>query len=170
MANIESNERTAMAQTVSRQPDGPGLRIGKRGELVMIGNVAPGGAALFRDRLPQFQAEAAYWEGRVGTVHDFRILLFDEDTRYLLILTYDGDFKPYLIDIATQAHEWLDRVATGVLENYPGLDSPQTAAWVEGQLHQAEFFYVSNPDVTVRDITKMKRVTRAFGEMLDAAN
>jgi len=31
-------ERLAMAQTVTNQPDGPGKRIGKRGELTMIGN------------------------------------------------------------------------------------------------------------------------------------
>ncbi len=170
MTDIEQNERTASAQAVTRQPDGPGLRIGKRGELVMIGNVAPGGAERFRERLPQFQAEAAYWENRVGTVHDFRILLFDNDTRYLLILTYDGDFKPYLVDIATQAHQWLDALATDVLENYPGLTSPQTVEWVGSQLHQADFFYVSNPDVTVRDITKMKRLRDAVSEMLDAAS
>lgn len=167
--NIEPNERTAMAQAVTTQPDGPGLRIGKRGELVMIGNVAPGGAALFRQRLPQFQAEAAYWEDRVGTVHDFRILLFDNDTRYLLLLTYDGDFKPYLTDIATQAREWLDAIAVDVLENYPGLTNPQVGDWVRGQMHQAEFFYVSNPDVTVRDIAKMKRLSQAFSDMLDSA-
>jgi len=65
------NERTALAQEVTRQPDGPGRRIGKRGELTGIGKVAPGGAKIFRERLPQFQAEAAYWENRIGTVHDF---------------------------------------------------------------------------------------------------
>lgn len=167
--SIQPNERTAMAQAVTTQPDGPGLRIGKRGELVMIGNVAPGGAALFRERLPQFQAEAAYWEARVGTVHDFRILLFDNDTRYLLLLTYDGDFKPYLTDIATQAHPWLDAVADGVLENYPGLANPAMSEWVRDRMHQAEFFYVSNPDVSVRDIIKMKQLRQAFSDMLDSA-
>ena len=58
---VTQNERTTMAQVVTRQPDGPGRRIGKRGELTAIGKVAPGGARIFRERLPQFQAEAAYW-------------------------------------------------------------------------------------------------------------
>jgi hypothetical protein len=31
-------------------------------------------------------------------------------------------------------------------------------------------FYVAHPDVTVRDIAKMKRLSKAFGEMLDAAS
>jgi hypothetical protein len=29
----------------------------------------------FRERLPQIQAEAGYWEKRVATVHDFRLML-----------------------------------------------------------------------------------------------
>ena len=32
-AKIVQNERTAEAQKVTTQPDGPGLRIGKRGEI-----------------------------------------------------------------------------------------------------------------------------------------
>lgn len=167
---IVQNERTAMAQTVTPQPDGPGLRIGTRGELNMIGNVLPGGAELFRKRLPQFQAEAAYWEDRVGTVQDFRILLFDNDTRFLLSVVYDGDFKPYLVDISTQAHEWLDGIATGVLEGYPGLLSPDAAKWVESLIVPTQFFYASNPDVTVRDVTRMKKLSKAVSDMLDAAN
>src|ERR1700721_2290388 len=41
------NERTALAQQVTRQPDGPGRRIGKRGELPGIGRVRPGGGKIF---------------------------------------------------------------------------------------------------------------------------
>src|SRR5215467_14210510 len=63
-AKVIQNERTTMAQVVARQPDGPGRRIGKRGELTAIGKVTPDGARIFRERLPQFQAEAAYWENR----------------------------------------------------------------------------------------------------------
>ncbi|UXT97939.1 hypothetical protein [Agrobacterium tumefaciens] len=161
--------RLAMAQTVTNQPDGPGKRIGKRGELTMIGNVLPGGAALFRERLPQFQAEAGYWEDRVGTVQDFRILLFDNDTRFLLSLVYDGDFEPYLIDITTQAHQWLDFFATDVLEGYPGLTSPHAADWVKSLMHPAEFFYVGAPNSSVRDIKKMEKLSKAVSELLDAA-
>ena len=39
---IVENERTAMAQKVTRQPDGPGKCIGKKGEISGIGKVAPG--------------------------------------------------------------------------------------------------------------------------------
>jgi hypothetical protein len=64
---VVESERTAIAQEVTRQPDGPGRRIGKRGELTGIGKVTPDGARIFRERLPEFQAEAAYWENRIGS-------------------------------------------------------------------------------------------------------
>src|SRR5262245_12725721 len=102
-AKVIENERTAKAQRVTRQADGPGKRIGKKGEISGIGKVAPGGAKLFRERLPQIQAEAAYWETRVGTVHDFRVTLIDNDTRILFTIVYDGDFKPYVAGILREA-------------------------------------------------------------------
>ena len=102
-AKVIENERTAKSQHATRQPDGPGKRIGKKGEISGIGKVAPGGAKLFRERLPQIQAEAGYWETRVGTVQDFRVTLIDNDTRILFTIVCDGDFKPYVEDILREA-------------------------------------------------------------------
>jgi hypothetical protein len=167
---VTPNEKTAVAQIVTNQPDGPGKRIGKRGELTMIGNVLPGGAELFRQRLPQFQAEAGYYEGNVGTVQDFRIFLFDNDTRFVLSLVYDGDFKPYLRDIATYAGEWLDGMATGILEGYTSMQDPNIGQWVVSLMHPAEFFYVGTPNSSVRDVRKMEKISRAVSDLLDAAN
>src|ERR1700689_425620 len=45
---VVQNERTATDQKVTRQPDGPGKRIGKKGEISGIGKVAPGGAKISR--------------------------------------------------------------------------------------------------------------------------
>jgi hypothetical protein len=120
-ANIESNERTAEAQEVGRQPDGPGRRIGKKGEVSFFLPLAPDGAKIFRDRLPKLQAEANYWETRVGTVQELRAILFDNDTRMFLTITYDGDFKPYIVDIGEHAAPWLDKIFTGVIEGFNGV-------------------------------------------------
>jgi hypothetical protein len=48
---------------------------------------------MLRERLPQFQAEAPYWEERVGTVHEFHMFLLDNDTKLFFAVVYDGDFK-----------------------------------------------------------------------------
>jgi hypothetical protein len=34
---------------------------------------------------------------------------------------------------------------------------------------EADFFYVANPDVTVKDVVKMQRLSKAVNELLDAA-
>ena len=87
------------------------------------------------------------------------------------LLVYDGDFKPYLNDIATQAGLWLDKIAPGVLEGYPGsISDPRAAEWVVNLMHPAEFFYVGSPDVTVRDVKKMQRLSNAVRDFLDAAS
>jgi len=51
-AKVIENERTAIgsAQKITRQPDGPGKRIGKKGEISFIGKLVPGAAKLFRER------------------------------------------------------------------------------------------------------------------------
>jgi hypothetical protein len=167
---VTANERNAPAQKVLNQPDGPGKRIGKRGELVLFGKVSKGGAKLFRERLPQFQAEAAYWEGRVGTVHDFRAFLFDDDSRILFLITYDGDFKSYVTDIITQAAPWFDAFFPGIWEGYEGSHDPRSVQLVLNGAVTSELFYVAHPDVTVRDITKMKKLSMAVSDLLDAAS
>jgi len=170
-AKVIENERTAMAQKITRQPDGPGKRIGKKGEISFIGKLAPGGAKLFRERVPQINAEAAYWEGRVGTLHDFRAALIDNDTRMLVTIVYDGDFKPYLDDVLREAGPWLEQIF-GVWEGFPpkGVkDRKSVDEFVANILFECDVFFISNPDVTARDVAKTQRVSKAVGELLDAA-
>jgi len=167
---VVQNERTAMAQQVTRQPDGPGLRIGKRGELSGIGKVAPGGAQLFRERLPQVQAEGAYWEKQVGTVHDFRVFLFDNDTRIFFTIMFDGDFKPYIEDLINKATPWLDQIFVGVWDGFKGMRDPGLVDFLQTQVVSAEFFYAAYPEATRRDVERMQRLSSAVSAMLDAAS
>jgi hypothetical protein len=166
---VIENERTAKAQKITRQPDGPGKRIGKKGEISFIGKLVPGAAKLFRERLPQIQAEAQYWEGKVGTLHDFRAALIDNDTRMLVTIVYDGDFKPYLEDVLREAGPWLDQIFDG-WEGFRGTKDRKSVAELVANTHfECDVFYVGNPDVTARDVDKMQRLSKAVGEMMDAA-
>ena len=166
---VIENERTAMSQHATRQPDGPGKRIGKKGEISFIGKLVPGAAKLFRERLPQIQAEAPYWEGKVGTLHDFRAALIDNDTRMLVTIVYDGDFKPYLEDVLREAGPWLDQIFDG-WEGFRGTKDRKSVAELVANTHfECDLFYTANPDVTARDVAKMKRLKGAVSELLDAA-
>ena len=167
---VIENERTIMAQKLTRQPDGPGKRIGNKGEISGIGKLAPDGARIFRERLPQFQAEAAYWEKRIGTVHDFRVALIDNDTRILFTIVFDGDFKSYIADILREASPWLDQIFLGVWDGFKGTKDHESVEALLGFAFESDFFYVANPDVTVRDVAKMQRLSHAVGDLLDAAS
>jgi hypothetical protein len=167
---VIQNERTAAAQKVSTQPDGPGLRIGRKGEISGIGKLAPDGARIFRERLPQIQAEAAYWETRVGTVHDFRVTLLDNDTRIMFSIVFDGSFKPYIRDILAEASPWLDQIFVGVWEGFKGSSDPESVERLLGFSFQADLFFVANPEVSVRDVAKLERLGNAVSAMLDAAS
>src|SRR5215469_1621849 len=163
---VIENERTKLSQNIGHQPDGRGKRIGKKGELSAIGKVAPGGAKLFRERLPQIQAEAGYWEGRIGTVHDFRVTLIDNDTRILFTIVFDGDFKPYIADILREASPWLDQIFLGVWDGFRGTQDRKSVEELLGFAFECDLFFVSNPDVTARDVAKMQqRLSKAVGEM-----
>jgi hypothetical protein len=166
---VIENERTAMDQKVGRQPDGPGKRIGKKGEISGIGKVAPGGAKLFRERLPQILAEAGYWETRAGTVHDFRVALIDNDTRLLFTIVYDGDLKPYIEDIVREAGPWIEQIFLGVWDGLKEVTVASVEALLSVSAFEADVFFVRNPDVTVRDVAKMQRLSTAVNELLDAA-
>ena len=168
-AKIVENERTAVAQKVTSQPDGPGLRIDRRGEISAIVPFVADGARMFRERLPRFQAEAAYWEERVGTVHDFRMFLLDNDTKLCFSIVFDGDFKPYIEDLINKASQWFDPMFLGVLEGFKGFKDPGFSEWFSKYVIEAEFFYASNPDATRRDVVKGLRVLSAFEHLLDEA-
>lgn len=155
---------------VIRQPDGLGKRAGKKGEITVIAKVLPGGASLFRERLAQLQNEAWHYESMVGTVDNFRVFLLDNDTRMCATVVYDGDFKPYLQDIFSKASDWLDRIFVGVVEGFEGSNAPGTVDFIKKNAIETDLFFVSNPDLSVRDIAKMKRVSLAVSELLDAAS
>lgn len=155
---------------VTDQPDGPGKRLGRKAELSIINRLTPDGARLFKERLPDLQDLAFIYEPRVGTVDNFRAILIDDETRLLVTIVYDGDFKPYLVDIINHAAPWLDRIFTGVAEGYPGAASPDAPQWVLDNAYASSIFFHSHPDATVHDVAKMKRLSSAVDELLDAAN
>ncbi|MGI5438987.1 hypothetical protein ACQEV4_16720 [Streptomyces shenzhenensis] len=163
-----TDERFAHAQEIRDQPDGPGRRIGKKGELTIITPLTPNGGKIFRERLERIQAQAGYWETKVGTVESFRVLLFDNDTKMLITLVYDGDFKPYLADIA-RAQPWLDEIFGDIVEGYGGYDDPGTPDLVISRSLSADIYFHATADNSVHDVKRMQRLSDAFSEVLDAA-
>ena len=97
-------------------------------------------------------------------------MLLDNDTRIWFSIVFDGDFKPYIKDILTEASPWLDQIFVGVWDGFKGSNDPESVEKLLGCAVQADLFFVANPDVSVRDVAKMQRLSNAVNEMLDAAS
>jgi len=145
-----------------------GVRQGKVSELLFIAPFAPGGAARLRALLDLRDGSFDDTD-RVGTVHDMRFVFLDNDTKLLFATAYDGDWDPYIDDFATKITDQMDVIFTAC-EGWPGIRSPKVKDWIVDHQIPAVGWYVAHPDLTVRDIHRLKQVGKAVDEFLDNIN
>lgn len=67
----------------------PGVKVGQVNELTLIAKLKPGGAERMRKLMPDgFTGERAKNTDRIGSVHDLRFVIFDNDTRVMFMSTF----------------------------------------------------------------------------------
>jgi hypothetical protein len=142
-----------------------GSRQGKVSELTIIAPLAPGGAARLRAVLQSRNGNFDDTD-KVGTVQDMRFVFLDNDTKLLFATAYDGDWDAYIDDFVAKIPNELD-VFFSAWEGWPGIHSPKIKDWIAKHQITAEGWYVAHPDLTVRDIRRLKRVGKAVEEFLD---
>lgn len=158
----------ATEQTVATQPAArPGARVGTVAELTLIAPLKPGGADQLRELLRSTAPNLAA-ANHVGTLHDMRWVIFDNDTRVLFATTYDGDWDAYIDDFASKLGDPLD-LHFAMVEGYPGIRSPQIKDWIAQHQITADGWFCAYPDATVRQIWKGQQVLQAFEALLDVA-
>ncbi|MBV9531131.1 MAG: hypothetical protein JO283_08700 [Bradyrhizobium sp.] len=142
-----------------------GSRQGKVSELTLIAPFAPGGVARLRAVL---QARNGNYDDtdRVGTVQNMRFVFLDNDTKLLFATAYDGDWDAYIDDFVAKIPNELD-VFFSSCEGWPGIRSPKVKDWIANHQVTADGWYVAHPDLTVRDIRRLKLVGKAVEEFLD---
>ena len=143
-----------------------GIRLGNVSELTIIVPLAPGGADRTRAflRLLGGNLDGA---NKVGTVHDMRFVFLDDDTRMLFATAYDGkDWDAYIDDFVTKIPDYLD-IINSAWEGWPGIRSPEAKDYLVEHQITAEGWYVGNPDVTVAETRRLKRIGQAVDEFLD---
>ena len=142
-----------------------GLRQGKVSELTLIFKFVPGGAKRLRGLLQVMGVN--FGTEKVATVHDQRFVFLDNDTKLLFATAYDGDsWDTYLDEFATKIPDELDMLFSE-LEEFPGFRDPSVKDWIAKYQIPAENWYVAHPDLTVRDIRRLKRIGKAAEEFLD---
>jgi hypothetical protein len=167
---LENSLATMAAQTTkprSRMESAgrTGVRQGKVSELTVIAPLAPGGAARLRALL-QFRDGNFDDTDRVGTVHDMRFVFLDNDTKLLFATAFDGDWDVYIEDFVAKIPNEMDSLFS-CWEGWPGIHSPKVKDWIADHQITAAGWYVAHPDLTVRDIQRVKTIGKAADEFLD---
>ena len=141
-----------------------GLRLGKVSELTIVFPIAPGAAKRLKAVLDGGVNVQA--PDRVGSVHDMRYVFLDNDTRILFATTYDGEWDPYVDDFATHIPDELDVVFCNC-EGWPGVRSPAVKDYIAKYQVTARAWYVSSPNLTVKDTKRLEKIGPAVEEFLD---
>jgi hypothetical protein len=140
-----------------------GLRQGKVSELTVLMPLKPGGADRLRRILKLLHGH--FSADKVGTVHDMRFLIVDNDTKLLFATAYDGEWDPYIDDFATKIPDEMDMVFSS-LEGWPGIRDPSVKDYIVKHQITADGWYVAN-DLTVAETRRLKRIGQALDEFLD---
>ena len=159
-----------------------GLKQGVVNELSVFLKVKPGHEKQVRevftadDADAERPAKALVLLNSVGTIHEARIVLFDNDTRLLVATSFDGDWDVYIEDFARTAvlEDW-ERFLVHC-EGYPDVaDAASLSLFQKKEFlstHQvtAARYDRAYPAVTAKEITKALRVQTVFQQLLDEAS
>jgi hypothetical protein len=142
-----------------------GARQGHVSELTAIIPLAPGGGRRIRGLLDQLEGN---FQGAdlVGTLHDMRFVLLDNDTKLLFCTTYDGEWDAYIDDFVTKIPNSMDILFCNC-DGWPGIRSPVIKEWLVKNQLTADAWYVSNPNLSVAQAHRLERIGRAVDEFLD---
>lgn len=152
-----------------------GKRIDPVSELSCFLTVKPGREQLIREVLdapPDQQKELIDAVKDVGTLHNARYVLFDNDRRLIIATTFDGDWDVYIDDFA--ASYVLDAWDKFLIhcEGYPdegkaSLTVDEIKEFLTAYQVTAANFYMDYPGVTTKEIKQALRVQAAFQQVLD---
>ncbi|TJZ99273.1 hypothetical protein [Actinacidiphila oryziradicis] len=158
--------------TQSAQPERPGMTDGVCSEFTVFTKIKPGHADAMREDLATLAAGSADVTARgalreIGTLHDARHVLFDNDTRHMFASVFDGSWDTYIDDFGkTVVGSRFDKVFSHT-EGFPGVSDPGVKDWFVAHQAPAGVFVSSYPDLTVQQIWKDQRVNEAFQAVLD---
>ena len=153
------------------QRDRPGLKQGATGELTTFWRVKKGHEKQLRHVIEQLRALPHDRKSRVGldigTLHDSRWVLFDDDTRMMFATNYDGEWDPYIDAFAEHAVDLFHAIFAHI-EGFPeqGMKDPAILDYViDHQQTAAE--YMRYYDGTASEIRAALALKAAFDRLLD---
>ena len=168
-SSVPAEEILKVSQPSRRQSEGAGMRVGNRSEFTLVADVAqPDGADRFRERAAKAQAEAGYWEGRLGTVHDLRIALINDDKQFLFAATYSTSSSPTSPTSRSLRPHGSTTCSRASLTAFRVCHRRTRSSISRRTRWKRWSRYASNADATPRDITRSLHVSSAVNTFLDA--
>src|SRR5215470_13887179 len=155
-----------LAAATQRQSAGRiGARQGNVSELTAIIPLEPGGGKRIRGLLDLLGGN---FKGAdiVGTLHDMRFVLLENDTKLLFCTAYDGEWDAYIDDFATKIPTSMDILFCNC-DGWPGIRSPVIKDWLVKNQLSADAWYVASPNLTVAETKRLEKVGKAVDELLD---
>jgi hypothetical protein len=150
----------------------PGVTVGPTSEFSLFFHVKPGESEALRTALHDLQQTPGYRPGdygmAVGTIHEARFVLFDNDSRLAFITSFDGPWDSYMEDFFTSGptlalFDVIFRHSVG----YDGLPDLAALKAFIMNAQQTAAAYARNYGGTVKEIRKAQRVNAAFQQVLD---
>jgi hypothetical protein len=156
-------------ETTKENPQRLGLKSGVRTEFTVFGNVKPGQEKAVHETIVRGQRDPRGQEAfhSIGTLHEARFVLFDNDTRVLFCSSFDGTWDKYIDDFAATAIGPIFDAVWSHTEGYPGIQHPSVKDWFMSHAVEATSFNSDYPDATVKEIRKALDVQHAFQQVLD---
>ena len=146
-----------------------GPKVGTRTAFTFFVNVLPGHEQTLRALIASNQGnpegDAALRE--IGSLHEFRWVLFDDDRRLMFCSAFDGSWDKYIQDFASTAiGEMIDRNLQHV-EGWVGIKDPRASQWLLEHAVPAVYYNCAYPKPTVKQIWNALAVQQAFQQVLD---
>ncbi|MFH8737894.1 MULTISPECIES: hypothetical protein [unclassified Streptomyces] len=152
----------------SAHPERPGRKDGVCSEFTVFTKIKPGHADALREdlaRIASVENRAALRQ--IGTLHDARHVIFDNDTQFMFASVFDGSWDTYIDDFGKTVVGANFDVIFSHSEGFPGVSDPGAKDWFVAHQEPAGVFVSSYPDLTVQQIWKDQRVDDAFQAVLD---
>jgi hypothetical protein len=168
---MESAVNKKSGEGLMEQPRRKGQRSGVLTEFTVITDVKPGHEKAVREVATGSPGDMAKRDAALralGTLHEARFVLFDDDTRLEFASSFDGTWDTYINDFATTPVANLFDAIFSHCVGYPGLsDLEAVKDWFMANTTEAVNYVCVYPTATVKDIWKALEVQEAFQEVLD---
>jgi hypothetical protein len=146
-----------------------GPRAGSRTAFTVLIDVLPGHEQQLRDLIAGDQGNPAGQMAlqEIGTLHEFRWVLLDDDRRLMFASVFDGSWEKYIQDFAaTTIGTIIDRNLQHV-EGWIGIADPRVADWLLERAVPAVQYEAAYPEPSVKQVWKALALQKAFEQVLD---